>query len=208
MREIAAHSLLPSLSLKILQGSVVDFRGDAIVNAANELGLRGCGVDGAITSAGGVNLAAAREALPIVRDDPELGPLRCLTGTAVLVGPGTFGSLHTPYVVLAVGPNYRLVKFRDYELDGDQLLATAYKGIVQVCFGAPIRSIGCCLLSSGIFRGSRTIQEVVEIAVDAIQHELEANQHQHSIQEFCFVAYTDAECQALIKCFRQRKWIS
>ena len=41
------------------QGSVVDFSGDCIVNAANEGGLRGGGVDGAVTAAGGQALARA-----------------------------------------------------------------------------------------------------------------------------------------------------
>jgi hypothetical protein len=37
----------------VSQGSVVEFAGDAIVNAANEGCLGGAGVDGAISAAGG-----------------------------------------------------------------------------------------------------------------------------------------------------------
>lgn len=49
----------------VSQGSVVDFKGDAIVNAANEMGLGGGGVDGAINAAGGEALYAARKAMPV-----------------------------------------------------------------------------------------------------------------------------------------------
>lgn len=49
----------------VSQGSVVDFEGDAIVNAANEGGLGGGGVDGAINAVGGEALYQARKALPV-----------------------------------------------------------------------------------------------------------------------------------------------
>ena len=42
------------------RGSVVEFDGDVIVNAANEECLRGGGVDGAIVEGGGKRLADAR----------------------------------------------------------------------------------------------------------------------------------------------------
>lgn len=57
---------LTSGKLFVSQGSVVAFEGDAIVNAANKGCLGGGGVDGAITSAGGEELARARQNLPIL----------------------------------------------------------------------------------------------------------------------------------------------
>jgi hypothetical protein len=63
----ARYTLRSGATLVISQGSVVDFVGDVIVNAANESCLGGAGVDGAISAAGGAALYAAREALPVVK---------------------------------------------------------------------------------------------------------------------------------------------
>ena len=65
------------------KGSVVEYTGTAIVNAANEGCLGGGGVDGAITAAGGEALHAAREALPVLD-----GGIRCPTGQSKLTTAG------------------------------------------------------------------------------------------------------------------------
>merc|ERR1719193_167112 len=83
-------------------GSVVNFAGNAIVNAANQGCLGGGGVDGAISSAGGRALYEARSKLPLVDGK---GAVRCPTGEARLtIG----GNLKANYCIHAVGPNYRM----------------------------------------------------------------------------------------------------
>ncbi|KAL9182785.1 hypothetical protein ACHAXT_004064 [Thalassiosira profunda] len=150
--------------LTIAQGSVLDFshpRG-GIVNAANEGCLGGGGVDGAISNAGGPNLQRDRERLPEIRSG-----VRCPTGKAVITGPGSYGKLEVPYVVHAVGPNY--LDCEDDELAvGDKLLASAYTSSLECGRDANLEAVAFCLLSAGIFRGARTVKEVLRIGLKAI----------------------------------------
>ena len=142
---------IPSLHpfhLIVSRGSVVNFShpsnptSSAIVNAANEGCLGGGGVDGAIGAAGGINLLADRQALPLV------GPgIRCNTGSAVLTGPNSYDKLHTSYVIHAVGPNYSSVK--NYN-EGDTLLSLAYTSSLTCAESVHIEAIAFSLLSAGV----------------------------------------------------------
>jgi O-acetyl-ADP-ribose deacetylase (regulator of RNase III) len=123
----------------ISAGSVLDFGGGtewapptvAIVNAANCGGLGGGGVDGAITSAGGPQLAADRRALPIL-EGTHMD--RIVTGGAVLTGPGNYGRLHAAHVIHAVGPNYLVLAGIGKSMeDGDQQLREAYQSTMHLC---------------------------------------------------------------------------
>jgi hypothetical protein len=83
--------------LAISQGDITTWKGDAIVNAANERCLGGGGVDGAIHRAAGPRLVEACRQLPQVSPD-----VRCPTGEAV-VTPGF--NLPAKFVIHTVGPN-------------------------------------------------------------------------------------------------------
>ncbi|KAL7534808.1 hypothetical protein ACHAXR_007260 [Thalassiosira sp. AJA248-18] len=164
------HASRHPFNLIIAQGSVVDFvypnpARSAIINAANEGCLGGGGVDGAIGNAGGPKLFADRQNLP--EDTPGSG-VRCPTGRAVVTGPNSYGALEVPYVIHAVGPNY-LDFTTDEELSlGDKLLSSAYTSSMECGETANLEAMAFCLLSAGIFRGSRSVKEVLELGMKAI----------------------------------------
>mmetsp|Transcript_14768 Transcript_14768/g.24036 ORF Transcript_14768/g.24036 Transcript_14768/m.24036 type:complete len:284 (-) Transcript_14768:1435-2286(-) len=168
--------------LVISRGSVVNFDGDAIVNAANEGCQGGGGVDGAITSAGGEDLAKARRELPIVE-----GSKRCLVGDAVMT---TGGDLKSNYCIHAVGPNYR--HFASEE-EADKKLASAYASAMLLGRKNRLRTIGFSLLSSGIFRGGRSLDGVLQIAVQAV-----AENSYVGLEEVHLCAFTEKEVDTLV----------
>ena len=142
--------------LVVSRGSVIEAKVHAIVNAANETCLGGGGVDGAISNAGGALLHEKRSALPC------LDGKRCHTGDAVVTLGGPFGSLTCDCVVHAVGPDYRRLE------DGDALLKSAYQASMARAKESNAKTVAFALLSAGIFRGTRSLEHVLHIAVEAL----------------------------------------
>jgi O-acetyl-ADP-ribose deacetylase (regulator of RNase III) len=158
--------------LNICQGSIVDFQPtsepSAIVNAANPPCLGGGGVDGAISHAGGPLLHHDRLGLPIVGRDRN-PPIRCPTGSAVVTGPATYGSLHVPYVIHAVGPDYRTWDRKQWN-QADELLQSAYRSCLHLAKEKKISCMAFSLLSAGIYRGKKSLKQVLELGVVSVVH--------------------------------------
>jgi O-acetyl-ADP-ribose deacetylase (regulator of RNase III) len=190
LTRIATYRLSARTILCIAQGSVVDFSWDnpksAIVNAANEGCLGGGGVDGAITTAGGPNLAKDRKALPT-----HMG-VRCFTGDAKLTGPGKYGSLEVPYVIHAVGPNYNDCSSLK---KGDDLLRSAYHASLERAQEAELEAAAFALLSAGTYRGRQSVRNVLHIAVTTIK---EWAQKDNSLKHVFLCGFSANEVETLM----------
>jgi O-acetyl-ADP-ribose deacetylase (regulator of RNase III) len=174
--------------LCVSAGSVVNFRGDAIVNAANEGCLGGGGVDGAISQAGGARLRRAREALPLVPGRPGV---RCPVGEARLtVG----GDLEASYCIHAVGPDYNEFGCYDGFAKVDALLGNAYKASMKCAREQKLETVAFSLLSAGIFKGRRSLNAVLTLGVEAI-----ANSGYPGLKEVHLVGFTNEEIFELVK---------
>jgi len=94
--------------------------------------------------------------------------VRCPTGSAVATGPNAYGALEVPYVIHAVGPNYLNYSSEEELALGDRLLASAYTSTMECGRDTNLEAIAFCLLSAGLFRGSRSVKEVLRIGLRAI----------------------------------------
>jgi len=199
---IRAVKDLGQCKLIVAQGSVVDFSGGAIVNAANTGGIGGGGVDGAISRAGGPALAAARQALPLLDaeegDEPATDMfgrgcrdrIRC--GGAVTT---VAGNLDAEWVIHAVGPAYSNSTNWPEE---DALLRSAYVNSITEAITHNCTSIGFSLLSAGIFRGGRSLETVLAIGCKACEDTAAA-----PLEEIYLVGFMDKEVKALVSILDQ-----
>lgn len=147
-------------ALYIAYDSVVDFTGDAIVNAANEGCLGGGGIDGVVNRLGGHDLQIARQELPVIE---PLKSKRCNTGDAKVT---TSGDLRCNKVIHAVGPCFGWCD--DDHTENLLLLDKAYKSSILRAKEYDLHSIGFCILSGGVFRGSCPLHTVIKTGLNAI----------------------------------------
>jgi O-acetyl-ADP-ribose deacetylase (regulator of RNase III) len=126
---IVGHSVLA-----VVEGDITRVPADAIVNAANSAFAHGGGVDGAIRAAAGPELSGE-----LRRRYPSGTP----TGTAVATGAF---ALPARWVIHAVGPVWGLGG-----QDKLDLLASAYRGVLQLADELGARTICSPAISAGTF---------------------------------------------------------
>lgn len=193
---IATIRLSSRISLVIARGSVLDFASTndaAIVNAANMGCLGGGGVDGAISNAGGNALYKARLALPIVHGKY----VRCPEGDAKITGPGEFGSIMTNHVIHAVGPDYNDFYREDYG-EADALLKSAYRRTLEVAAAANLTDVAFSLLAAGVFRGERSLKQVLRLGIRSIISWSKAQSDASSVQSIVMCAFLEKEANTLL----------
>ena len=183
VQRLCSWTVAHGAKVSAARGSVVDYTGAALVNAANEGCISGGGVDGAVTGAGGEALHKARTLLPVVDGTRSV---RCRTGDAkITVG----GDLPCQWAIHAVGPNYHGVEDED---EGDRLLYLAYRSAMREARRKRLPDVAFSLLSAGIFRAARPLKHVLAIgalAVSACAYE--------GLEEAFLVGFTDREVSAL-----------
>ena len=89
--------------------------------------------------------------------------------TYLNLSPRTIGGdLMCKWVVHAVGPNYNDLQREGTLLEeGDRLLRSAYLATMRRSAEASAETVGFSLLSAGIFRGRRPLEDVLEIGISA-----------------------------------------
>jgi len=203
--ERASVALPCGARLVVSQGSVLDFGGGtdwppgavAAVNAANEGGLSGGGVDGAFVNAGGPLLAQHRRELPEL-PGARGGVVRIRTGSAVATGPAKYGRLHASTIIHAVGPNYGVALGLGRSLqDCDALLSGAYASSMGIARQWDIQFLGFSLLSAGIFRGPQSLREILLIAINSVS----SNSYE-GLKEVHLVAFSEEELSQLLECLK------
>lgn len=188
------------IALVIARGSVLGFaskKDSAIVNAANEGCLGGGGVDGAISDAGGEALFKARMALPLIKG-VKGDFVRCPTGEAKITGPDEFGEIMTNHVIHAVGPHYN--EFEEGEYDAaDSLLKSAYRSSLEVAREAKLSEVGFSLLSAGVYKGQRSLKQVLTLGVESICEWAKEQPETCSIELVVMCAFSEREADTLMK---------
>lgn len=176
--KVPHQRVLNGVTYEIRQGSITDYEGDAIVNAANEQGLGGGGVDGAITSAGGQELAKARSKL-----EPIWSNVRIRTGDARAT---IAGNLKCKYVIHAVGPNLSHPKATLNELKA------AYTSAIAEAYMYDVNNIAFPIISGGVFSGNYPLQKIIQTAFEAL------NGREGSVKTIVFYGFKAEEVSLLV----------
>ena len=156
--------------VNISRGSVVEFEGSAIVNAANKnFCLGGSGLSGIIERCAGEEYELSVEKLI---EYPLLKPVRVLGG-----------DLDVDYVIQGVGPNFNV---EDTTLTD---LVSSYKMIFEET--KDLSTVATSFLSSGIFRGSEDIRDILQIAIESAINYVAPGQNLY------LVCFTDEEIRTV-----------
>jgi O-acetyl-ADP-ribose deacetylase len=169
------------VTFEVRKGSITDYKGSAIVNAANEQGLGGGGVDGAITKAGGIGLAKAR------RDMSKIwGSVRVRTGDARAT---VSGDLECDYVIHAVGPN---LTNPEYSLEH---LTAAYISSLSEAYRIGITDLAFPIISGGVFSGMVPQSKIINRAITACM----GYANLFGVKKIVFYGFQDQEVRNLIQ---------
>ena len=157
--------------IMLINGDITKVKVDAIVNAANSSLLGGGGVDGAIHSAGGLEILVECKKIRSIQGE-------CPTGEAVIT---TAGRLPAKYVIHTVGPVWKNGK--DNEED---LLASCYRNSLKLAVAEGVGRIAFPNISTGVYGFPKSL--AAPIAVNGVLNFIKDNS---TIEQVLFVCYDD-----------------
>ncbi len=164
-------------NVKIIEGDITTYGGDAIVNAANEYLAPGGGVCGAIFDAAGYRkLEKACEELH-----------GCAVGKAKITNGF---NLKARYIIHAVGPHY----FSDE--NPEQLLESVYESCFKIALEKNIKSIAFPSISTGIFMFP--LEKAVPIAMKVIK------KYAPKFDEICVYCFGNRTYKAYLNCIQDK----
>jgi len=145
-------------------------------------------VDEQVNRAGGFELKQARKLLG-----------GCPTGQAKVTE--SFDLKTVKHIIHAVGPVYRL-KFgmspdedhSEFLEQKDPLLVSAYKASLSCAKDLGVATLGFTLLSAGVFRGERPLQDILHIGLKTV-----VNNCYDGLKEVTMVAWTKEEQDAMVE---------
>lgn len=169
--------------LKLTLGDITKIKVDAIVNSANEYLSGGGGVDQAIHTAAGPELAAECENLEYC----EIGDAKMTHGY----------NLPAKFVIHAVGPVWH------EGLDQEWLsLSSAYQRSLEIAMEKSLRTIAFPSISTGAY--GYPITEAAPIALSTIEDVVDENPE--AFEKIILVLYTPEDFRIYQK-FAHDKWV-
>lgn len=166
-------------------GDITRFRGDAIVNAANESLLGGGGVDGAIHAAAGPDLLAECRTLH-----------GCATGQAKLTGGYRLPARH---VLHTVGPVWHGGTHGE-----EALLAAAYRSCLELAEANSLATVAFPAISTGVY--GYPLDQATRVALRTILAWLDGHVLPEHVTCVCYNRATletyEAVLASLLKCGR------
>ncbi|CAD6450029.1 6fce2d43-c04b-4caa-af37-c13631011c1b-CDS [Sclerotinia trifoliorum] len=161
--KVIATTEYKGTTVEVVDGNLLNYPVDVIVNAANASLVRGGGIDGQIHRKAGPQLAAEMKT-----QFPHPGK-----------EGGAYGTTHSwnikscRYIIHAVGPDWRQPNQRD-----TGLLANAYRNSLSLAAKNNLRSIAFPAISVGIFQMPRgmagvTVMKTIRSWIDSHQGEMD-----------------------------------
>lgn len=163
--------------IEVTQGDITELEVDAVVNAANETLLGGCGVDGAIHEAAGPALREACRALG-----------GCAPGEAKLTGGF---NLPARAVIHTVGPRWNHGQAREAEV-----LASCYRRSLELARDHDLRRIAFPCISTGVF--GFPLEPAARIAIETVRAFQEEHPDGPEVVFCCFTPEDRAVYDALL----------